>query len=154
MIKNSIFKKFVVLIVLAFLAAPLSAHANDSAEPARKKQTKTRIFNDPAPKEEKPEEKSEDAEAKKKTTEEEIWEKYKKLAAGLDNKPADSAPEKSGKKAEEKKELSEEKSDGGLSGILKEYQNRERNKGQMNSRSFGDLDKEIKRQGQEEKTQE
>lgn len=95
-----------------------------------------------------------DAEAKKKTTEEEIWEKYKKLAAGIDNKPADDAPEKSEKQAEEKKEKAEEKNNGGLAGILKEYQDSERNKGKMNSRSFGDLDREEKRKEQEDKPQE
>ena len=80
---------------------------------------------------------AEDEVEKELTSEEELWKKYKELAAGSPDKEAQKEDKENTSKEDKG---TEDKKNNGLSGIIEDYKKAQESKGKMNSRSFGNID--------------
>lgn len=91
----------------------------------------------------------ENGDAKEQSAEQKLWDKYKAMKAESteqfenidddnDNKTQDSEPALTDKEKEE--QAKNEKKANGLRGIVEAYKNSQKNKGTLNSRSFGNID--------------
>ncbi len=72
--------------------------------------------------------------------EEDMWEKYKELAAGTKAKETTANEENTTTEKASKGNATPDKKHGGLTAIIDDYKNAQESKGKMNSRSFGSID--------------
>ena len=140
--------------IIACVAFPLFATAEEQEKPTLfnkvkkesedgSKTMKTMSWNPPEKEKEEEvnEEKTPNSDEEKITKEQELWEKYKKLAAGGGAKQKSGGDEEKDETESSKdKDQTEQKKPGGIASILDNYKNAQKSKGAMNSRSFGSID--------------
>lgn len=141
-------KTILKALILIFIASPVFAQDNalpyDPVKEIMKSRTEKSKGLQGASWNSSKKEKAEEDTQKEEEKKEELWNKYKEAEAKTDEKehtPAEEQKEEEPQSAAKSEEKAEKKPKTGLTAILEKYKNSQENKGGMNSRTFGNLDR-------------